>query len=83
MHDDIREKVMQFIHDEYVGDQAVKIADDTSLIFSGFVHSFTMVSLKLYLEEQYGIKLSDDEATTRTFDTVKGIVGLVSSKLGR
>lgn len=83
MHEDIRDKVMQFIREEFDKGQPSKIADDTSLIFSGWVNSFTMVSLKLYLEEQYGIKLSDDEATTQAFDTVKGIVGLVGSKLGR
>ncbi len=83
MHDDIREKVMQFIRDEFVEDESMKIADDTSLIGSGLVDSFSMVSLKAYLEEEYGIQLSDDEATTRAFDNVNNIVALVSRKLGR
>lgn len=82
MHDDIREKVMQFIRDEFVEDESMQIADDTSLIGSGLVDSFSMVSLKAYLEDEYGIQLSDDEATTRAFDNVNNIVALVTRKLG-
>jgi len=82
MRDDMREKVIQFIRDEFVEDESMKISDDTSLIGSGLVDSFSMVSLKAYLEEEYHIELSDDEASTKAFDNVRSIVELVSRKLG-
>lgn len=81
MSDDMRSKVIQFIYDEFVEDESMKIEDDTSLIGSGLVDSFSMVSLKAFLEDEYEIELYDDEATTQAFDTVRSIVALVSRKL--
>ena len=60
---------------------AMEIKDDTPLISSGIVDSFSMVSLRMYLEEECGIKMSDDEASTEAFDTVNNIVALVEKKL--
>jgi acyl carrier protein len=36
-----------------------------------------MVSLKLFLETEYGIKIPDEEATAEAFDTVNAIATLV------
>ncbi len=82
MADDMREKIIEFIRDEYVEDESMEITDDTPLISGGLVDSFSMVSLKMYLEEEYGIQMSDDEATTEAFDTVKAILELLRRKLG-
>jgi len=82
MADDMREKIIEFIRDEYVEDESMEITDDTPLISGGLVDSFSMVSLKMYLEEEYRIQMSDDEATTEAFDTVKAILELLRRKLG-
>jgi acyl carrier protein len=60
----------------------MEIKADTPLISSGLVDSFSMVSLKAYIEEEYGLFLSDDEATTEAFDTVSKIVALIKGKQG-
>jgi acyl carrier protein len=82
MTDEMREKIIEFIRDEYVEDESMEITDSTPLITSGLVDSFSMVSLKMYLEEEYGIQMSDAEATTEAFDTVSAIMALVKQKLG-
>ena len=82
MSDEMREKITEFIYDEFVEDESMKITDDTPLISSGLVDSFSMVSLKAYIEEEYGLLLSDDEATTEAFDTVSKIVALIKGKQG-
>jgi len=41
-----------------------------------------MVSLKIFLEKKYDIKLPDDEATPDAFDTVTKIVELVKKHQG-
>ena len=78
----MRAKITEFIYDEFVEDEAMKILDDTPLISSGLVDSFSMVSLKAFIEEEYGLLLSDDEATTEAFDTVTKIVALIQGKQG-
>jgi acyl carrier protein len=82
MTDEMRERIIEFIRDEYVEDESTEITDSTPLITSGLVDSFSMVSLKMYLEEEYGIQMSDAEATTEAFDTVSAIMALVQQKLG-
>jgi len=39
---------------------------------------FTLVA---FLEQRYGIQVSDDELDWQTFATIDGIAGLVESKL--
>lgn len=82
MSDDMRAKITEFIYDEFVEDESMKITDDTPLISSGLVDSFSMVSLKAYIEEEYDLVLSDEEATTEAFDTVSKIVSLIQGKQG-
>jgi acyl carrier protein len=81
MSDEMRKKIVEYIYDEYVEDESMEITDDTPLISSGLVDSFSMVSLKMFLEEEYDIHMTDEEASTEAFDTVSRIVTLVQRKL--
>ena len=76
--DDIRETVLEYVIDEYVDDDDdIEIDADTPLISSGIVDSFSMVSLKAFLETRYDIIIPDDEATPEAFDSVNSIVKIV------
>ncbi len=78
MADALKDKIRQYIVDEYVEEgTGVDVADDTPLISGGIVDSFSMVSLKLFLETEYKIKIPDERATAETFDTVSRIATLV------
>lgn len=81
MSDDMRDTIIGFVRDEYVEDEGVEVAEDTPLITSGLVDSFSMVSLKMFLEEEYDIKMNDDEANTEAFDKIRSIMALVNRKL--
>jgi len=80
--DEIRDVVLEYVIDEYVEDEDEEVTYDTPLISSGLVDSFSMVSLKAFLENKYQIKLPDDEATPQAFDTVNSIAELVKKHLG-
>jgi acyl carrier protein len=81
--DEMKDVVLEYIVDEYVDeDDDVEVDFDTALISSGIVDSFSMVSLKVFLEKKYDITLSDSEATPEAFDTVTSIVELVNKHLG-
>ena len=75
---EMHEAVREYIVGEYVdeGDD-IEVTFETPLISSGLVDSFSMVSLKVFLEKKYNIKLPDEEATPEAFDTVNSIVELV------
>ena len=76
--EDIREKVLEYVIDEYVDeDDDIEVEADTALISSGLVDSFSMVSLKAFLERTYDIKIPDEDASPEAFDTVNSIVGIV------
>ena len=78
MADEIKDKVREYVVDEYVEEgEDVEVKDDTPLITGGLVDSFSMVSLKLFLETEYDVKIPDERATAETFDTVNAIAALV------
>ncbi len=76
--DDIRKVVLDYVRKEYVeeGDDR-EIQASTPLITGGIVDSFSMVSLKRFIEKRYGILIPDAEATPAAFDSVNSIVTLV------
>jgi acyl carrier protein len=51
---------------------------DTPLISGGIVDSFSMVSLKRFLEKKYQIQIPDADATPEAFDSVDKIAALVT-----
>ena len=68
---------------EYVKKQYLEDGDDrevtynTPLISGGIVDSFSMVSLKVFLETKYNLSIPDAKATPEAFDSVNNIVALL------
>jgi acyl carrier protein len=76
----VKDMILEYIKSEYLDeDEAdeVMLDENTPLISSGIVDSFSMVSLKRFLEKKYAISIPDDQATPEAFNTVNSIVGLV------
>jgi acyl carrier protein/D-alanine--poly(phosphoribitol) ligase subunit 2 len=72
--------ILDYIKNEYLDeDEAdeVQLDENTPLISSGIVDSFSMVSLKRFLEKKYSISIPDDQATPEAFNTVNNIIDLV------
>ncbi len=76
--DELKKVILDYVAKEYLeeGDDR-QISEDTPLITGGIVDSFSMVSLKRFLERKYSIQIPDAEATPRAFDTVTNIAELV------
>jgi acyl carrier protein len=82
----MKDMIIEYIKKEYLDeDEADDMTFDehTPLISSGIVDSFSMVSLKRFLEKKYDIKLPDEEATPQAFDTVTSIIELVNKHLAK
>jgi len=76
--DELTTVVLNYVIKEYLeeGDDR-EITETTPLISGGIVDSFSMVSLKRFLEKRYAIQIPDAEATPQAFDSVRSIVALV------
>jgi acyl carrier protein len=75
--EDMKEIIRDYVVKEYVEDDS-EIGFDTPLISGGIVDSFSMVSLKRFLENKYNISIPDDKATPEAFDSVNKICTLVN-----
>jgi len=78
---EIKELIMNYVIKEYIDDDDVKITYETPLISSGYVDSFSMVSLLVFLENKFRIKIPPSKATPEAFDSVNNIVALVNQYL--
>jgi len=75
--DDMQKVILEYVKDEYLEDEDEELELDTPLISGGIVDSFSMVSLKRFLESKYSVSIPDDKATPEAFDTVNKICDLV------
>lgn len=73
----IKEIVLDYVKREYLEDEDQVIDYDTPLISGGIVDSFSMVSLKVFLETKYKIQIPDAKASPKAFDSVNKIVALL------
>ncbi len=77
MENNMKDIVLQYVINEYLEDDSEVLTYDSPLISGGIVDSFSMVSLKRFLENKYSISIPDDEATPEAFDSVNKICVLV------
>ena len=73
----LKDIVLNYVTKEYLEDDSEPLTYDTPLISGGIVDSFSMVSLKRFLENRYHIQIPDDKATPEAFDSVNKIAVLV------
>jgi acyl carrier protein len=77
--DDLKKVILAYVVKEYLEEGDDRVIDETTpLITSGIVDSFSMVSLKVFLEKKYAIRIPDEQATPKAFDTVARIAELVT-----
>jgi len=76
--DDLAQVILAYVKKEYIDeDDDREVTPTTPLISGGIVDSFSMVSLKRFLEKKYDIQIPDADASTAAFDSVEKIVTLV------
>jgi len=76
--DEQKKMILEYVINEYLEeDDDQEIDLDTELISGGIVDSFSMVSLKRFLEKKYSIQIPDADASPEAFDSVNKISDLV------
>lgn len=81
----MKQMILDYIRNEYIDDDDddVELDENTKLISGGIVDSFSMVSLKRFIEKKYAISIPDDEASPEAFDTVTSIIALVNRHIAK
>lgn len=75
---DLKDVILEYIQEEYLEeDDDQEVTYTTPLISGGIVDSFSMVSLKRFLETTYNIQIPDAKATPEAFDTIESIAALL------
>jgi acyl carrier protein len=78
MPDEVKNMIIDYVKKEYLDeDSDQEITETTKLISGGIVDSFSMVSLKMFLEKKFKIKIPDEKATPEAFDSVNNIISLL------
>jgi acyl carrier protein len=74
----LKDAILTYVRNEYIeeGDDR-EVTYETPLISGGIVDSFSMVSLKVFLETTYKIQIPDAKASPEAFDSVNNIVVLL------
>jgi len=76
--EEMKDIILNYVIEEYLEEEDEELTYESPLISGGIVDSFSMVSLKRFLENKYNISIPDDKASPEAFDTVNSIVDLVN-----
>ena len=77
--DELRQAILDYVKKEYLEEGDDRVINEASpLITGGIVDSFSMVSLKRFLERKFSISIPDADASPQAFDTVNSIAALVT-----
>ena len=75
-----RQRVKQFIVDNFYVSDAAALRDDTSLIEGGYVDSTGMLELIDFLEKTFAISIAENETVPENLETIDRIVAFVDRK---
>lgn len=78
----LKKEILKYVQNEFLeDDDDIELKSETPLISGGIVDSFSMVSLKRFLEKKYKISIPDAKATPEAFDSVNNILVLLEEYL--
>ena len=80
--DEIIDATRAFIRSELLHDEAASLGPDEPLLSGGIITSFDLVSLTVFLERRFGVKVPDAKVSRDFLDTLDQIAALVLSLQG-
>ena len=82
MYESIADEVRDFVVDSFMfGDSPAGFSDQTSLLEKGLIDSTDILELIVFVEERYGIKVSDEDVRPTNFDSVERIASFAQRQL--
>ncbi|MCU0558681.1 MAG: acyl carrier protein [Desulfobacterales bacterium] len=79
--EEIKLKVKNFVVGNFLFGNADGLDDDTSFLEAGILDSTGVMEVVAFLEQQFGVRVDDDELTPENLDSISSIGAFVSRKL--
>jgi acyl carrier protein len=74
-------EIRQFLAEKFLFGDDRKLSNDESLLDAGIIDSTGILELISHLEQQYKIKVNDDELTPENLDTIARICEFLNKKI--
>ena len=79
-----REAIRRYILENYLfTDDASALADDASFLESGIIDSTGMMEVIFFLEENFSIRVEDEEMIPENLDSVNNLLRYIERKQGQ
>jgi acyl carrier protein len=78
---DPKTQIRAFIIENFLFGNAAGFADDTSFLEEGIIDSTGVLELITFLEEEFAIKVDDQELTPENLDSVNNVLTFLEAKL--
>ncbi|MBN1496880.1 MAG: acyl carrier protein [Spirochaetes bacterium] len=77
-----QEIIMNYINENFIAGRSskVELTPDVSLLESGIVDSTGILELVLFIEEQFSIKIEDEEIVPENLDSVANLLAFLEKK---
>ena len=80
---DLKSNIRQFIVDNFLfGSEEEPFDDDDSFLEKGIIDSTGVLELIEYIEENYNIKVEDDELVPENLDSLNNVTAYIMRKTG-
>lgn len=77
----VKDIVLNFIKENYILGRTDKdLTVENSLLESGIIDSTGILELVLFLEEQFSIKIADEEIIPENLDSIANIIAFLDKK---
>jgi acyl carrier protein len=73
----MKEKLIEFITHEFLADDDILITEDTKLISTGLIDSFSLVSLQTFIAREFGKRIPAPRITAESFDTIRQMIEII------
>jgi acyl carrier protein len=77
-----KEKIREFVIENFLFGADDGVEDDTSFLENGIVDSTGILELVTFLEEEFEISVEDEELIPENLDSINNVVAYLQRKLG-
>ena len=79
----MKEQIRAYISQQLSNDPKYVFTDEEPLISGGWVDSFDLTKLAVFIEEKFDVHFADPELTVDNMDTLNQIVRNIEAKLAK
>ena len=80
---DTRQMIRAYINENFLfSTNGFRLSDDDSFLETGVVDSMGIMEPVLFVEEQFGIQVADEDVVPGNFDSVNCLAVFIESKAG-